>query len=196
MNGFSPGSRSLVGQASGLQEGGDARERAIVGASLSPQKWPLQSQAIAFYGDPRSANWLHANTIDVPCPWPLHMGNHAIPHILIHKKCAESLTRVLNTIWNATGRSLSTIEKLRYDQYDGSYNLRLIRGSASALSMHAFAAAIDWDAADNPQHAQKHLFADDSLLVVKFKEEGWVWGGDWSPGSIDAMHVQAARVHP
>ena len=23
----------------------------------------------------------------------------------------------------------------------------------------------------------------------------WIWGGDWSPGSIDAMHVQAARVH-
>ena len=78
----------------------------------------------------------------------------------------------------------------------GSYNLRLIRGSAFAMSMHAFAAAIDWDAADNAQHDRKHLFQDDGPLVVKFKEEGWVWGGDWSGGSIDAMHVQAARVHP
>jgi hypothetical protein len=32
--------------------------------------------------------------------------------------------------------------------------------------------------------------------VIKFKEEGWIWGGDWLPGSVDAMHVQAARVHP
>jgi hypothetical protein len=156
--------------------------------------WPLQSQCIAFYGDPRSPNWSHANTIDVPCPWPLHMGTLAIPHILIHKKCAESLTRVLNNIWDATGRSRDTIKTLRYDVYDGSYNLRTIRGGTSALSMHAFAAAIDWDAADNAQHSQKHLFQEDSLLVVKFKEEGWIWGGDWR-SSIDAMHVQAARIH-
>ena len=61
--------------------------------------------------------------------------------------------------------------------------------------MHAFAAAIDWDAADNEQHALRHLFQNDSLLVVKFREEGWIWGGDWSPGSVDAMHVQAARIH-
>lgn len=173
------------GQASGL----------VGGANLSPKNiWPLQSQCLAFYGDPRAPSWLHANTVDVSCPWPLHMGAIAIPHILIHKKCAESLARVLNNIWDAAGRSLSTIRKLRYDVYDGSYNLRPIRGS-TALSMHAFAAAIDWDAADNAQHSLKHLFQEDSLLVVKFKEEGWVWGGDWSPGSIDAMHVQAARVH-
>ena len=102
---------------------------------------------------------------------------------------------MLNNIWEATGRSFDTIKKLRYDVYDGSYNLRNIRGSSAALSMHAFAAAIDWDAADNQQHSQRHLFQDDSLLIVKFKEEGWIWGGDWSPASIDAMHIQAARVH-
>ena len=158
--------------------------------------WPLQKDCLAFYGDPRQASWLHDNTVDVPCPWPLQMGDLAIAHILIHKKCAESLARVLNNIWEATGKSLKTIQQLRYDRYDGSYNLRRVRGSATAMSMHAFAAAIDWDAADNAQHAQKHLFHDDSLLVVKFKNEGWIWGGDWSPGSIDAMHVQAARVHP
>jgi hypothetical protein len=157
--------------------------------------WPLQRDCLSFYGDPRQPSWLQGNTIDVPCPWPLHVGRISVAHILIHKKCAESLVRVLNGIWDATGKSLSTIERLRYDQYDGSYNLRNIRGSAAALSMHAFAAAIDWDAADNEQHALKHLFQDDSLLVVKFKEEGWIWGGDWSPASVDAMHVQAARIH-
>ena len=88
------------------------------------------------------------------------------------------LTRVLDAVWEATGKSVDTIKKLRYDVYDGSYNLRNIRGSAASLSMHAFAAAIDWDAADNEQHAQRHLFQNDSLLVVKFKEAGWIWGGD------------------
>lgn len=157
--------------------------------------WPLQKDCLAFYGDPRSPSWLQENTVAVPCPWPLRMGELSLSHITIHKKCADSLTRVLNAIWNATGKSLNTIRQLRYDQYDGSYNLRLIRGSVTAMSMHAFAAAIDWDAADNAQHSRRHLFQDDSLLVVKFKEENWIWGGDWSPGSVDAMHVQAARVH-
>ena len=158
--------------------------------------WPLQLDCLAFYGDPRQKGWLQSNTIDITCPWPLVMGNVAISHILIHKKCADSLTRVLGAVWNAVGRDVGKIIQFRYDQYDGSYNLRNIRGNASALSMHAFAAAIDWDAVDNEQHATKHLFQDNSLLIVKFKEEGWIWGGDWSSGSIDAMHVQAARVHP
>src|SRR5579885_1723430 len=154
---------------------------------ISANVWPLQRDCIAFYGDPRTPGWLHSETVDVPCPWPLRMGDLAISHILIHKKCAESLTRVLAAIWDAAGRSVETIRRLRYDVYDGSYNLRAIRGSASALSMHAFAAAIDWDAADNEFHSPRHLFTDDSLLVVKFKEEGWIWGGDWPPGSVEDM---------
>jgi hypothetical protein len=163
---------------------------------MTANVWPLQSQCPAFYGDPRTAGWLASNTIDVLCPWPLKMGELSVPHILIHRKCADSLTRVLGSIWDATGHNLPLIQQLKYDQFSGSYNLRLIRGSVSDMSMHAFAAAIDWDAGDNAQHSQKHLLQDDSLLVVKFKEESWIWGGDWSPGSIDAMHVQAARVHP
>lgn len=157
--------------------------------------WPLQSACEAFYGNPYAAGWLQANTTDVVCPWPLFVGKVKVSHITIHKKCAESLTRVLAAIWEAAGKDPAAIAKLRYDQYDGSYNLRPMRGGHNT-SMHGFAAAIDWDAAENEQHSQRHLFTDQSLLVVKFKEEGWIWGGDWSPSSIDSMHVQAARVHP
>jgi hypothetical protein len=157
--------------------------------------WPLQRDCPQFYGDPNAKNWLHENTTDVSCPWPLLLEGKPVGHILIHKKCAESLVRVLGAVWDATGRDVAKIKELRYDQYDGSYNFRPMRGGHS-LSMHAYAAAIDWDAADNAQHTQKHLFQSDSLLIVKFKEEGWSWGGDWSAGSVDAMHVQAARVHP
>jgi hypothetical protein len=157
--------------------------------------WPLQSQALAFYGDPRKKGWLQANTVDAPCPWPLHMDGIVVPHILIHRKCAVSLIRVLAAIWQDVGRDYDKIQQLRYDRFSGSYNLRKMRGG-SALSMHSFACAIDWDSEDNQQHSQHHLFTDASPLVVEFKKEGWVWGGDWSPGSIDAMHFQAARVHP
>lgn len=157
--------------------------------------WPLQSDCAAFYGDPYAAGWLQANTTDVTCPWQLYVGKIKVQHITIHKKCADSLTRVLGAIWDACSHDQAKIDALRYSVYDGSYNLRPMRGGHNT-SMHGFAAAIDWDAADNAQHSTKHLFQADSLLVVKFKEENWVWGGDWSPGSVDAMHTQAARVHP
>jgi len=162
---------------------------------MTANVWPLQRDCPTFYGNPSAKNWLHDNTTDVACPWPLFMDTTPVAHILIHKRCADSLARVLNNIWDAVGKSVSAIKALRYDRFSGSYNFRPIRGGHN-LSMHSFAAAIDWDAEDNAQHDLHHLFKDDSLLVVKFKEESWIWGGDWSPGSVDAMHVQAARVHP
>lgn len=153
--------------------------------------WPLQRDCIKFYGDPTRANWLSANTVRVPCPWALFVGKVPVKAILIHKKCAESLTRVLAAVWAAVDKDEAKVKKLKYHIYDGSYNLRHMRGS-NQMSMHSFACAIDWDAADNPFNSKKHLFQSDSLLIVKFKEESWIWGGDW--GSPDAMHVQAARV--
>jgi hypothetical protein len=157
--------------------------------------WPLQRDATSFYGDPRSSGFTANHLVSVPCPWKLFMGKTELHSIQINKKCAESLTRVLNAVWTAVGQDQSAIETLHYHFYSGSYNYRPMRGG-SALSMHAYGAAIDWDDQENQQHAHKHLFQDNSLLILKFKEEGWSWGGDWSSGSIDAMHVQAARVHP
>lgn len=156
--------------------------------------WPLQKDCLSFYGDPRGHSWLHHNTVDIFCPWPLHMGGVTVSKILIHQKCAKSLARILANVWDAVGRDVGKINQFHYDRFDGSYNLRVMRGG-KALSMHSFACAIDWDAADNAFHAVKHLFTDASPLVVEFKKEGWIWGGDWSPGSQDAMHVQAARIH-
>lgn len=169
-------------------------------SSSQPSVWPLQSQCDDFYGNPRGENesyspaWAAANLVHVACPWVLMMGKQHVPFITIHKKCAASLTRVLNSIWDAVGKDQGAIESLHYNQYSGSFNFRPMRGGI-ALSMHSYGVAIDWDAEENPQHSSRHLFREDSLLVVKFKEDKWIWGGDWSGSSIDAMHVQAARVH-
>jgi hypothetical protein len=159
-----------------------------------PPTWPLQRDATAFYGNPYQVGWYEANMTHVVCPWPLVIGTTPLRNIAIHNKCAASLTRVLNTVWDQVGHDVDKIKALHYDQYDGSYNFRNKRGGAS-LSMHAYGAAIDWDAADNAQHDVHHLFTDNSPLVVAFKAEGWIWGGDWSVNSIDSMHTQAARVH-
>lgn len=155
-------------------------------------KWPLQRDALSFYGDPYSKGFESANIVNVQCPWMLKGSKHSI--VRIHKKCSASLARVLSNVWDAAGKSQPHIEELHYDIYDGSYVLRAMRGG-HALSMHSFGCAMDWDAKDNQQHSTHHIFNHQSLLVVKFIEEGWIWGGDWSLNSIDAMHFQAARVH-
>jgi hypothetical protein len=162
--------------------------------------WPLQRDCNAFYGNPGNtsaqwAAWESAHLVKIPCPWVLHMDKEIVKEISIHKLCASSLTNVLNNIWDAVGKDQSAIETLHYDQFSGSYNQRPMRGG-SARSMHGFGVALDFDYDDNLFHSTKHLFQDSSLIVVKFKEDGWQWGGDWSPGSVDAMHFQAARVHP
>jgi hypothetical protein len=162
-------------------------------AGITKHIWPLQSECAAFYGDPDSAGWEKANLVEVPCPWPLQIEGKTVHAISIHSKCADSLREVLEAIWEACGRDVSKISELRYDRYDGSFNNRPIRGSTTK-SMHAYGCAIDFDAADNPFHSETHLFTSDSIIVQKFEAAGWVWGGRWM--SPDAMHAQAARVHP
>jgi hypothetical protein len=156
--------------------------------SLSKQVWPLQRDAPRFYPNPAH------NLVAVTTPWQMRYGNTPVDHIMVHRKCADSLKRVLAYIWTQCDESQAKIEALHYDRYSGSYAARPMRGG-SAPSMHSYGAAIDFDDEENQQHSQHHLFTDDSLIVKAFKAEGWVWGGDWSPSSIDAMHFQAARVH-
>ncbi len=99
---------------------------------------------------------------------------------------------MLEAIWEACASDVSKISALKYDRYDGSFNLRPMRGGTT-LSMHAYGCALDFDAADNPFHSETHLFTADSIIVQKFEAAGWIWGGRWL--SPDAMHFQAARVH-
>jgi hypothetical protein len=154
--------------------------------------WPLQKDCIAFYGDPYKPNFM-ANLTHVICPWTFSPTGHNI--IISHKKCSDSLTKVLNNVWADIGKSQDNAHKLGYDIFDGSYVVRPMRGG-SAISMHSFGVAFDFDAAANQQHSLKHLFQHNTPLVDRFLEEGAIWGGDWSPSSIDSMHFQFARVHP
>ncbi len=154
-------------------------------------QWPLQSECMSYYGDPRQSGWYAARVVEVPCPWALRVGNITTDHIHVHKRCAESLLRVLNKTWIDVGRDVKKIREIHADIYDGCYNFRSMRGRAQ-LSMHAFACAIDWDAANNPFRSKKFFFRRDTPLIANFIAEGWIWGGEWSVP--DAMHVQACRV--
>ena len=189
----------LPGEAisSSIQNGSEPpvpqQNGSISSSATSRPEWPLQRDCTAFYGDPYQAGWLHANTVDVPCPWPLRVEGAVRSSILINKRCADSLARALAAIWERCGKDPHKIAALKYDVFDGSYNLRPMRGS-SQISMHSYACAIDFDADENEFHGPRHTFTPDSIIVEEFEREGWTWGGRWSAGSKDWMHFQAARV--
>ena len=77
--------------------------------------WPLQRDCPTFYGNPATAGWLAKNTTPVLCPWTLYVGSTPTRHITIHTKCADSLGRVLEAVWEACGKDQAKIHELRYD---------------------------------------------------------------------------------
>lgn len=164
--------------------------------------WPTQAECGAFYGNPRnprdntkpSPSWEAANLVRVQPPFAIfYEGKPVKAGILIHKKCAESLSRILAAIWEAAGRSQSTIDAWGMSNYAGSYNYRLSRGSGW-LSMHGYAVAVDFDPERNAFHDETPNFAKIPQVVDAFEKEGWIWGGRWSGRGCDGMHFQAARV--
>lgn len=159
--------------------------------------WPLQTDAMQFYGDPRKPGWFAANVVKVVPPYPMTYAGKPVKTISVHKKCAASLERVLSAISAAYARSGSqALAKMQADGitvYDGSYNLRVIAGS-NRLSPHSFACALDFDAAHNgfTRDRTAGSFKSNSIIVQAFKAEGWRWGGDYT-GRRDPMHFEAVR---
>jgi len=170
-------------------------------SSLSKQDWPrewISGELDNFYGDPRGpggrANqaWAQQNLTRIVPPWAMRSDGSAISQITIHKKCKDSLTRILNAIWESTGQDQAKIKAAHLDEFDGSYNFRVNVNSPSRLSLHAYGAAIDLAAAENPNGSPWH---DNGRMLPRwaidaFLAEGWSWGGDFS-GTPDAMHFQA-----
>ena len=77
--------------------------------SLSKQNWPREwvpGELNNFYGDPRGAAgradlaWAQQNLTTIVPPWAMRFDGSAVSQITIHKKCKDSLTRVLNAIWD------------------------------------------------------------------------------------------------
>jgi hypothetical protein len=69
--------------------------------------------------------------------------------------------------------------------YGGCFAARLIRGSTSQLSQHAYGAAIDVNVAGNLLGA---VPTQDPRLVEAFARRGFVWGGDFL--LPDGMHFE------
>ncbi|MEW6125371.1 MAG: M15 family metallopeptidase [Pseudomonadota bacterium] len=153
------------------------------------QQWPLQKDCLAFYGEPTSRGWEASNLVVIKCPWVLRYEGKPAKGIRIHRKCAASLARVLDAIWDVVGRSQAEIDRIGMSTYGGSFEIRLMRGG-KAMSMHSYGCALDFDPDRNGLGDKTP--AMDQRVIAAFESEGWEWGGHWS--RPDGMHFQAART--
>ncbi len=161
--------------------------------------WPHQSDVDQFYGNPRGENagpsraWETENIIRVKAPWQLMTAWDFTPvsGILIHKKCADSLSKVFEQIWQASGQNQQKINEWGMQLLAGGYNFRLMRGG-TRLSMHSWGCAVDFDSARNSFGDPHPNFQHIPAVLDAFKAQEWTWGGTW--GKPDGMHWQAADV--
>lgn len=162
-------------------------------------EWPHQSEVDYFYGNPRGRNgqvsrtWESENIIRIRPPWKLVTAWDFSPvsSIRIHRRCADSLERILMNIWQESGESQQKINEWGVNLYAGAFNFRMMTG-ASRLSMHSWGCAIDFDSSRNSYGDVTPNFALIPQVLKVFESEGWIWGGEWK--KPDGMHWQAALV--
>ncbi len=116
---------------------------AYVGES-NPPTWPSK-KAI------RTGKTLFDRAGDFPMtsitpPYPLYYQGNEIKKIAVHAEVAPFVETALERVLRHYGRE--RIEQLGLDIFDGCYNNRRVRGGQST-SMHAWAIALDFDAAHN-----------------------------------------------
>lgn len=163
--------------------------------------WPKQSEMDSYYGNPRGINgkaspqWESANLVFIPAanlPFKITYDGKPVSGIRCHKKVKDAFLRVLNRIWDASGKSQAKVDEWGMSKFGGCYLFRLKRGGSS-LSTHSYACAFDFDPANNGFKDPTPRFANYPEVLAAWKAEGAVWGGDWK-GSPDGMHWQFATV--
>lgn len=144
----------------------------------------------AFYGPHGTGQ----TRVEMPFPMVIDWAPYStMTSTSIHKKCAESWLAIQRGILAFYG--MEQIEALKINRFGGIYNNRLVRGSTSTWSTHAWGAAQDI----YPSMNQFRWKADQAVLDAPayapmwdiFEAGGWhVMGRELG---YDWMHVQAAR---
>lgn len=152
--------------------------------------WPRQRDVERVYGAPGK------NQTTLRLPYPMRLAwepKTVVRQFSIHEKVHDSAMRCFNRIADAyDGHERQT---LGIDLFGGCLNVRRMRGG-SALSMHSWGIAIDFDPARNQLRwgADRARLAQlDAIAFWKiWEDEGWVSLG--RERNYDWMHVQAARL--
>lgn len=155
----------------------------------SPNPWPGQTQAAlqAFYGEPGTVP-----VAKVEFRWPVYLygSGRLLTHASVHAKLAESLARVYELLEEAFPTQTARVSAGLTAWY-GIYNNRSMRGG-SLPSLHARAAAEDWDAGRNCNRCHWPVASKMPIEVMEcYAKEGWTSAGAF--WSRDGMHHQATR---
>ena len=152
----------------------------------STNLWPTAGpQSLAnFYGDPAKGEVIdrivRLNVVGLG----LKYDGSPVKSVNVHRKCADSLHRVLVDI---STRDCAWV----LGEYAGIYNHRPMRGG-TRWSLHAYGAAIDLAPGANSLNTHWPTRANMPLEVMEcFAREGWLPAGAF--WSRDAMHFQATR---
>lgn len=151
-------------------------------------RWPHDDPAslAAFYGDP-SRGEPGKQLVAVTPPFIMYYDGKPVAHIMFHRKAAGALSAALDAIWQHYGRDQLKVDAARISHFSGAYNPRMIRGSATRWSNHAYGAAIDFDAEHNGFNTGHGTMPQ--AVVDSFKAQGALWGGDYH-GRTDPMHFE------
>jgi hypothetical protein len=155
--------------------------------------WPDDNQdaLMAFYGTPKTEE-LESQLVDVVPPFEMTFTDDngktsPTRSFKVHGKCAGAMRAALQEIWENCGKDQAKINALGIQRYDGTYFPRMIRGSTTKWSNHAFGAAIDLAAADNGMGTGHGKMPQ--IVIDAFKRQGARWGGDFHTRT-DPMHFE------
>lgn len=149
--------------------------------------WPKDTQAArnAFYGDPGKGQ-IASQMVPVVPPFAMYYEGKRVRAIQFHKKAAPALLAALNEIWDYCHHDQAKIDAAGVSKYAGAHNHRMVRGSKTKWSNHAYAAAIDLNAAENGLYAKGNM---PQFVIDAFCRQGAMWGG-WYKGRLDPMHFE------
>ena len=153
--------------------------------------WPKQSAMDAFYGPKGTGQ------VNLVLPYPMRLAwdlSSLVSRISCHGKVRESLERIFARTLDHYG--LAEIQRLRLDLFGGCLNVRRMRGSATAWSIHSWGCAVDID----PDHNQLRMHRAQATLDAPDYDAFWSFVYD--DGAIglgrerdyDWMHFQFARL--
>lgn len=151
----------------------------------NPNPWPKPDQASLrrFYGIAGD----ESNLVTIEFPFPMFYDGKRTTKTRVHRKCAASLLRVLNSIKALLPTNPHIKDEA--EDYGGCFNNRNKRGGTSK-SLHAYGAAIDLDADDNTYRDAWPMKADMPLEIMEcFAREGWKSAGAF--WGFDGMHFEA-----
>lgn len=150
--------------------------------------WPKDTQAArnSFYGDPGKGQ-IASQMVPVVPPFAMYYEGKRVKAIQFHRKAAPALLAALNEIWDYCQHDQAKIDAAGVSKYAGAYNHRLVRGSKTKWSNHAYAAAIDLNAGENALGVKKGTMPQ--FVVDAFCRQGAMWGG-WYSSRPDWMHFE------